>query len=250
MLDLAGDGLTVEVGELYAVGRDDGEIAVAEKEQVARVIEDGGHVGGNEVFILAQTDYGGRTIARGDNFIGFVDRDDAQSEHAGKLFDGLPHGFFEWGTVAISSFQKVFLDEVGDDFGICFSGELVAFLNQLLLEGQVVLDDAVVDDDDCAGAVAVRMGVFFAGAAVSGPARVADAIAAFQRLLADNVFEIAQLAFGAADLKAVAVSGDRDARGVLTPILQPAQTFNDDRYNFFLADVADDAAHKPDSCSG
>ena len=52
---------------------------------------------------------------------------------------------------------------------------------QLLLEIQVVLDDAVVDDDDLAGAVAVRMGVLFGRPAVRGPARVADAVVAGER---------------------------------------------------------------------
>ena len=44
-----------------------------------------------------------------------------------------------------------------------------------LLEREIVFDDAVVDDDQGAGAVAVGVGVLFGGAAVGGPARVADA---------------------------------------------------------------------------
>ena len=67
------------------------------------------------------------------------------------------------------------LDEVGDDFGVGFGDELVALGGEFALEVEVVFDDAVVDDDDAAGAVAMGVGVLFGGAAVGGPAGVADA---------------------------------------------------------------------------
>jgi hypothetical protein len=43
---------------------------------------------------------------------------------------------------------------------------------QLVLQLEVVLDDAVVDDHDLAGAVAVRVRVLLGRTAVRGPARV------------------------------------------------------------------------------
>ena len=67
-------------------------------------------------------------------------------------------------------------DQVCDDFGIGFGDELVALRLQLALELEIVLDDAVVDDDDPAGAVAVGMGVLFGGPAMRGPPRVAEAV--------------------------------------------------------------------------
>ena len=70
-----------------------------------------------------------------------------------------------------------------------------------LLEREVVLDDAVVDDDEGAGAVAVRVGVLLGGAAVGGPAGVADAEGAVDGALGDDGFEVAQLAGGAAQLE-------------------------------------------------
>ena len=74
------------------------------------------------------------------------------------------------------------LDQVRDDLGVGLGLELVALRLQLLLQLEVVLDDAVVHDDDAAGAVAVRMRVFLGGAAVRGPARVADAVEPVDRL--------------------------------------------------------------------
>ena len=62
------------------------------------------------------------------------------------------------------------------------------------LSGEVVFDDAVVHDDDVALAIAVRVGVLFGGAAVGGPAGVADAEGAIDRIHPDGLFEIAQFA--------------------------------------------------------
>ena len=75
------------------------------------------------------------------------------------------------------------LDQVRDDLGVGFGLELVPLRLQLVLQLEVVLDDAVVDDDDAAGAVAVRMGVLFGRPAVRRPAGVADAVQAVDRLV-------------------------------------------------------------------
>jgi len=56
-----------------------------------------------------------------------------------------------------------------DDLGIGLGDECVPLLLQLLLQIEVVLDDAVVDDDDLAGAVAVRMRVLLGRAARASP---------------------------------------------------------------------------------
>ena len=77
----------------------------------------------------------------------------------------------------VGGFEFV-LDEVGDDFGVGFGLEGVAAGDEGVLELEIVFDDAVVDDDEGSGAVAVGVGVFFGGAAVGGPAGVADAVGA------------------------------------------------------------------------
>ncbi len=160
VLHLADDGLSVEVGELHAFRRNHGQVAIAEEEQIAGVIENRGHVGSDEVLVFAQSDDGRRAVAGGHDLVRFIDRDHRQREHAGQLTDGFANALFQRRTMTVGGLQKIFLDQVGDDFGVGLGGELVAFFNQLALQRNVVLDDAVVNDDDSSGAVAMRDGRF------------------------------------------------------------------------------------------
>ncbi len=130
-----------------------------------------------------------------------------------------------------------------DDLGVSFSGELVAFLLQFFLQLEIVFDDSVMDDDDLAGAVAMRVGILLRGTAVGGPTRVADAVGAIQRGLGNDLFEIAKFARGAANCQ-FSVSGyDGDARGIVTAVLELTQTFNDDGDDFLRTDIANYSAH-------
>ena len=67
------------------------------------------------------------------------------------------------------------LEEVGDDLGVGLGAEAVASATELLSEGVVVLDAAVVDDGDAAGAVEVGVRVELGGSADGGPTGVTDA---------------------------------------------------------------------------
>ena len=109
---------------------------------------------------------------------------------------------------------------------------------------EVIFDDAVVHDDDFAGAIAMRMRVFFGGAAVRGPARVADAVDAVERRGADRFFEIAQLAGRAADIELAVFADHGDPGGIVAAIFQAAQAVEDQRHNALWADVSDNSAHE------
>ena len=98
------------------------------------------------------------------------------------------------------------LDEVRDDLRVGLGDEHVPFLLELPLQIEVVLDDPVVDDDDPAGAVAMRMRVLLGRPPVRRPARVADAVRAVERMSGDDFLEARQLAGAAAQL-------DRRRRG-------------------------------------
>jgi len=128
----------------------------------------------------------------------------------------------------------------------------VAFGDEGVLEGEVVFDDAVVDDDEGAAAVAVGVGVFFGGAAVGGPAGVANAEGAVDGRVGDDGFEVAELAGGAAEEQAFGASGDGDAGGVVAAVLEAAESFNDDGDYGLGANVTNDSTHdlSLDGCGG
>ena len=63
------DGAAVEIGEPHALGREHRHIAVGQKKHVARVAEDGRHVGRDEVFAVAQPDHHRRPGARGHDLV-------------------------------------------------------------------------------------------------------------------------------------------------------------------------------------
>ena len=147
------------------------------------------------------------------------------------------------GLVASLAAVDLVFDEVGDDLGVGLGDELVALGDEGGFEGEVVFDDAVVDDDEGAGAVAVGVGVLFGGAAVGGPAGVADAEGAVDGAVGDDGFEVAELAGGAAEFEAGGVAGYGDAGGVVAAVLEAAQAFNDDGDDGLRTNVTDDSTH-------
>jgi hypothetical protein len=162
--------------------------------------------------------------------------EDGQREDAAQLLYGLADGVFE---ITL----EIFLDEVRDDLGIGLSFENVPFILQLFLQGQVIFDNAVVDDDDVAGAVAVGVGVFFGWAAVGRPTGVSDAVAAVYRVNLEDIFEIPQFSGGAADAERLVIAIDGDTGGVVTAVFEPFETIQNDRNSPLGAYVAYDSTH-------
>ena len=89
------------------------------------------------------------------------------------------------------------------DLRVGLGDEHMALSLQLLLQIEIIFDDAVVHDHDPAGAVAVRMRILLGGTPVCRPARVADAVVAGvagDRIEADDPFEVRQLAGAAPEV--------------------------------------------------
>ena len=75
--------------------------------------------------------------------------------------------------------------------------------------------------DEAAGAVAMRVGIFFRGAAVGGPARVTDAEGAIHRIFAQDCFKVTELAWRATHLQLVARgAADGDARRIVAAVFE------------------------------
>ena len=88
------------------------------------------------------------------------------------------------------------------------------------------------------------VGVFFSGTAVRGPAGVADAEGAVQRVLAQDLFKVDELTGSAAHLKRVAGrTADGNTRRVVAAVFEAPKPLDDDGNYLLWTNVADNAAH-------
>src|SRR5262245_1220002 len=129
-----------------------------------------------------------------------------------------------------------------DDLRVGLGDEGVPLPLQLAFQIEVVLDNAVVDDDNLASAVAVGMCVLFGGTSVRGPARMADAVVAGNRIGADDLLEVRQLA-GTAPEADRAAANHRAAGRVVAAVLKLAESVDENRNDVLRSDVADDPTH-------
>ena len=124
---------------------------------------------------------------RGHDLVRIGAGNHAQREYARQFLHGFADGVLQIAFV-------ILFHQMRDHFGVRLGDELVPFELELMLQLQIILDDAVVHHDDVAGAIPVRVRVLFGGTPVRGPARVADAVRPIQRIHADRVFQISQFA--------------------------------------------------------
>src|SRR5436309_1685020 len=101
-----------------------------------------------------------------------------------------------------------------------------------------------MDDDLSASAIAMRVGIFFGRTTMCGPTRVAHTVRAVDGISLQDVFEVAQLALGPANLQLVILVNRGNAGGVVAAIFKLAQTLDDQGYDLFVSDVSDYSTHK------
>jgi len=126
--------------------------------------------------------------------------------------EGLPQGLKEVASVG-------FLQEVGEDLGVRLRPEAVPPGLKGLLELQVVLKDAVVDEGDPPVLRGVGVGVGVRGGPVGGPAGVADAQGPLEGRLPHGLRQGGELPRALHHLEALR-GPHRNAGGVVPPILQ------------------------------
>ena len=226
----------VKVGESNALPRQDCNLTVVEEHHVARMGQDGGDVGGDEKLAVTQPHHDWRAVARGDDDLGVVGRD----QHDGKQAAQLPQRAADGGLEPVA--PHLALDQVRDNLGIGFGDEPVAVGLERRLEVEIVLDDAVVHDHQAARAIPVGMSVFLGGAAVGGPPRVTQAVAARDRVGGQDFLEPGELARASPHVE-TSVADQRDASRVVAPVFEPPESLDQDRQHGTRADVTDDAAH-------
>ena len=210
----------------------------AEQRDPLGVRDQCGDVAADEHLAAPEPDHERRVHPCTDDTVGLVGGDDHQRARTLHAVERAAHGGRE---VAVEGV----LDEVGHDLGVGLAEELVSARHQLGAQLAIVLDDAVVDDVNAAGAILVRMRVLERRTSVRRPARVSDADGAGRgSLRLDLAGEVSDLV-GVLDGGDIAVGvDDRDPGRVVAPILETPQAVEQDRCRGTRAGVADDAAHR------
>ncbi len=138
------------------------------------------------------------------------------------------------------AFLQVGLDEMNHHLGVGLGGKLRTLALQLGAQLAEILDDAVVHHGDVLGRVRMRIGLV--RLAMGGPAGMADAGVAVQRLAAQPLLEVLQLALGTPPLEMVALQR-RDAGGVIAAIFQPLECTDQLLGNRRASQNTDNATH-------
>src|SRR5437867_8496308 len=94
-LDLLADGPALLIRGHDAALGDYRDLPIVQEEDIARVVQDGGDVGGDEVLVLAQAHDEGRTIARRDDLHRVARRHGAESVAPRETRQRAPDGVLE-----------------------------------------------------------------------------------------------------------------------------------------------------------
>ncbi|SCJ17615.1 Uncharacterised protein [uncultured Flavonifractor sp.] len=230
----------LEVGvviDLDAVGGEYGNLPVVQIVDLTGVLDDGGHVAGQEVEALPQAQNQGAVLPGGDEPVGTVGADDAQGIGA---VDAVEHLGQSLQNVA----PVVVLQQLGHHLGVGLGDELHALGLEELLNLHVVLDDAVVDHRDVAALADLGVGVDVGGCSVGGPAGVAQAHGAVDgRAAVHHVGEHLEPALGLGHLEPLAFRPHGDARRVIAPVLQTAQAVQQNGRRLFSSNISYNTAH-------
>ena len=222
-----------------AAAGQDGQLPVVHIGDVPGVADQGRHVGGDEVLAVAEAQQQGRVLPGGHQPVGIVGADDAQGIGPVHRVEQPVHGLKEVAAVAV-----VIIQQLGHHLGVRLGAEGVALLQQLLLQRDEVLDDAVVDHGELAALAQMGVGVDVAGLAVGGPSGVPDAQGARQvrAVMAHLPQHLDPALFLADPQHAVAAHGHTG--GVIAPVFHALQALQQNRGGLLAAYVSDNSTHK------
>ena len=192
-------------------------------------------VRGDDRLAVSQADDQRGAHLRRDDPAGILDRDGPDGESALHLGQGRPDGLLQRSG-------EMLLDQVGDDFGVGLRPEDMTLGLQLCLQGEIILDDAVVDDDDPARAVDVGMSVGFAWAPMGRPPGMTEAVGALDRRAAQALLQSGDLAPDPAKADA-STAGDGHSGRVVSAVFKLFQALEQNGDDVFRADIPDDSAH-------
>ncbi len=254
------DQLLLAIDHPQTVGRDDGQFVIGQVDDPIGMSGQRRGVAGDPM--LARSDaHDQRTgMAGGDDDVGIVAKQDRQSVGPLKLRQRRADGadqrlvivFGKRGpepgrplAVAIAAggfFLQTTGDQVGDDFGVGGRMELIALGQQPVFQRAEVFDHAVVNHGDRAISAEMGMGVAIGGRSMRGPAGVAHADFARDRMPPELFDQSVDAAGTFGDLQPAAADGG-DARAVIAAVFQSPQSLDQKIDGITPADITHDSTH-------
>ena len=136
---------------------------------------------------------------------------------------------------------QILMDQVSNDFGVGVGGEFVTGGFKFSPQCFVVLDDAVMDDSQAIGDM--RVGITLTGSAMGGPTGVGNAGFTGEVLFLGFGGQISHTTGGANADQAIPIENG-NASGVITPVFQLTQAFEQYRNNRLTRYCNNNAAHE------
>ena len=230
----------VEHGD--AAARQNGDLAVLHVADVARVLDERGHVGGDEAAAVAVAQQQRRVLSCGVDAVGRVGAEDAERVRA---LDAVQ--YHVQSAQHRAGLLEIIFEQLRHDLAVGLGGEAHALFLEKAADFQIIFDDAVVDKGDFAVLAQMRVGIDVVRLAVGRPAGMADAGRAGERFAAvGHVEQVLQPALGLRHLQDP-VRRDADAGGVIAPVFEPGQPVEQNGGGLFAADVAYDSTHRKSS---
>jgi hypothetical protein len=210
------------------------------------VRDERGDVGAEEVLAVADADHERAAAPGRHEGVGLGGRGGDEGEGPFQAPADLAHRLGQ-AALALGRGVEGPCQQVGGDLGVGLRGELDAVLLALGAEGGEVLDDPVVDHRDRAVGRQVGVRVAVGRTTVGRPPGVPDADGGRrQRVLGQHLLQVRQLA-GLLGRAQRPVGDDGDPSGVVAPVLEPAQAFDDHVPGVLRTDISHDAAHWAES---
>jgi len=230
----------VKAHYLGALARHHRYLAILQEHHPLGVVQNGGHVRSDERLSFAQANDHGASIpqARCHEALRLPGAHHHHSTRPLQVGQGASHGGSELHLTA----PVVSRDKVGDHLGVGLRGKGHPFVHKPPFELAIVLHDAVVNDDNGAIAIGVRVCVMFGDAAVGCPTGVPHARMPMKGRSLQELEQVLQLADAAATLDAL-LRQNGDARRVIAAVLEPFQALNDDAGRIARAEVSHNATH-------
>ena len=234
----------MKVADPIAVGGDHHRLVLPQFDGVAGVFDERGHIRADEHLPLAHPEHQRGGAPGGHDHAGLVGVGEHQREVALQPAQHRQHRRHE---IPRSRPVPVRLrDQVHGDLGVGVAGELHPGRLQLAAQRGEVLDDPVVHHRDLPGRIAMRVRVAVGGPPVGGPPGMAQPGVPAQRCRVAGVqrgLQVDQPPGPPAHRQSAAAVDQSDTRGVIAPVLHPAQCIYYHIAGGTVPDVADDSAH-------